>query len=508
MRVLLDTNIIIHRESAKVLHAEIGVLFNWLDKLGYEKCVHPITVVEIEKYRNKATVEVFSAKLNSYHLLKTTAPDLPQIEEIKQNIDRSENDINDSTLLNELAAGRVDMLITEDRNIHKKAKRIGVALSVFTIDAFLEKANAENPTLQDYQVLAVRKEYFGNINIHDSFFDSFRSDYPGFDSWFAKKSDEEAYICSGADNSILAFLYVKVEDTNENYFDINPILPPKKRLKIGTFKVISNGFKVGERFVKIIFDNAVRFNVDEIYVTAFESGDNKLRLIKLLEDWGFMRHGLKGHGERKELVLVRPCSVEHIKGQTRPRLTYPYARSNTNKWLVPIYPQYHTELFPDSILNTESATDFVENSPNRNAISKVYITRSFNKEQKPGDIVVFYRTKSGGSAWYTSVTTTIGVIQSVERDIPNLDTFVSLCRRRSVFSDAELASHWNYNSSNRPFVVNFMYLYSLPKRLNLKALTELQIWNKDAPRGFELMTDEQFETLLRNSDVDRRIIID
>jgi hypothetical protein len=37
MRVLLDTNILIHREAATVVRADIGKLFFWLDKLKYEK---------------------------------------------------------------------------------------------------------------------------------------------------------------------------------------------------------------------------------------------------------------------------------------------------------------------------------------------------------------------------------------------------------------------------------------------------------------------------------------
>ena len=50
MRILLDTNIIIHREAATVVNEDIGVLFNWIDKLHYTKCVHSVTVEEIEKH--------------------------------------------------------------------------------------------------------------------------------------------------------------------------------------------------------------------------------------------------------------------------------------------------------------------------------------------------------------------------------------------------------------------------------------------------------------------------
>ena len=50
--------------------------------------------------------------------------------------------------------------------------------------------------------------------------------------------DDEAYITINSNNGmLLSFLYLKVEGTNEDYSNVVPVLPPKKRLKIGTFKV-------------------------------------------------------------------------------------------------------------------------------------------------------------------------------------------------------------------------------------------------------------------------------
>jgi len=43
MKALLDTNIIIHREARRVANQDIGILFKWLDKVKYQKCIHPIT---------------------------------------------------------------------------------------------------------------------------------------------------------------------------------------------------------------------------------------------------------------------------------------------------------------------------------------------------------------------------------------------------------------------------------------------------------------------------------
>ncbi|MBT9143662.1 MAG: hypothetical protein DDT32_01880 [Syntrophomonadaceae bacterium] len=507
MKVLLDTNIIIHREAANVVRSEIGILFRWLDQLHYEKCIHPLTIEEISKHKDPRVVQTFQAKVGNYKTLNTIAPDTPEIAYIKANLDRSENDLNDSSLLNEIVTGRIDLLITEDRNIHAKASDLGFATSIYTIDGFLERVNAENPDLAEYKVLSVKKEYFGNLNLNDVFFDSFREDYPGFDSWFNKKAQEVAYVCTNDTGNIVAFLYVKPEGLDENYGDISPPLPRKRHLKIGTLKVVSNGFKLGERFIKIIFDNAVRFNVEEIYVTAFDHGDNKLRLVKMLKDWGFVEHGWKTGPGGSELVLVRVCTPEYAAQFPEPKQTYPYAHSNARKWVVPIYPAYHTELFPDSILNTESPQDFIEQAPNRNAISKVYISRSFNRDLSPGDIIVFYRTASGGSAWYTSVATTLGIVQSVITEIRDEHHFIELCRKRSVFTDEDLAARWNYDKRNKPFVVNFLYQYSFPKRMNRQSLVEQGILGQRAPRGFEPMTDEQFEKLLGGSGVDRDLII-
>ena len=496
MRVLLDTNIIIHREASRVVQKEIGTLFYWFDRLHYEKCIHPLSLDEIRKYKDASTVATMEAKVKNYTLLKTQAAEGSEIQAIRAKYDKDENDSIDTSLLKEVFYNRVDLLITEDRKIHTKASDLGIAERIFTIDAFLEKAVAENPELVEYKVLAVKKEFFGNINIDDTFFESFKRDYEGFEKWFNKKADEIAYICRSDDDQILAFLYVKREDEAEDYSDVEPRFEPKLRLKIGTFKVISNGFKLGERFLKIVFDNAIIFGVQEIYVTIFDKTEDQERLIHLLQDWGFAYWGAKHSMSGDELVFVR--DFRPTINSTDPRQTYPYFSSQVRKF---------TELFPDSILKTESPTDYVENKPNRNAISKVYISRSIERDLSPGDIIVFYRTKYKGSAYYTSVTTTIGIVQSVITNIQSLDKFIQLCRKRSVFSDKELAEHWNYNKYNRPFIVNFLYVHSFPKRLILKDLKELGII-EEAPRGFEPLTDHAFQMLLEKSNANQRLVVD
>jgi predicted nucleic acid-binding protein len=494
MKVLLDTNIIIHRETPKVVNTDIGILFNWLDKLNYKKYIHPLTIEELNRNKDPKTVETFSIKIQSYNQIINLAPESEILKKVSLQIDTTENDKNDTKLLNEVLCERVEMLISEDKKIHKKAELLGIADRVFKIDQFLEIVVANNPTLVDYKVLAVKKEYFAKVDLQNSFFDSFREDYPGFDKWFNKKADEISYICY-SNNNLSAFLYIKPEDENENYSDIEPIFKPKKRLKIGTFKVTSNGFKIGERFLKIIFDNALQLKVDEIYVTIFEKNPEQIRLISLLEEWGFEKTGVKK--TTGEMVLLKNFDKNQAINLTDPKKSFPYISQKAKVYIVPIYPEYHTDLFPDSILRNESPMNFIENKPHRNALSKVYISRSRFKALNLGDIIVFYMT--GGK--HKGVVTTVGIVESVITNIPNLTTFISLCKKRSVFSDEELKKHWDYYPNLKPFVVKFIYSYTFRKRPNLKWLIENGIIAdiKSVPRGFQEITRDNFHKIAQYS---------
>jgi len=503
MKILLDTNIVIHREAATVIDEDIGVLFRWLDNLHYTKYVHSVTVEEIEKHEDPKVRKSLKVKLGNYNVLKTKAPMSDTVRRILEPLDKNQNDLNDTIIINELYCGRFDALITEDKQLLNKTSLLGISDQAYTIDAFLEKVNAENPELADYKVLSVRKSLFGTLNLSDDFFASFKEDYPGYEKWFNKKADEPVYVCL-SERKPIALLYLKIESKDEDYSDIDPPMSRKRRLKIGTFKVALNGFRLGERFLKIVFDNALRFKVDEIYVTTFNKRIEQQRLINLFEDYGFHLHGYKSGPGEKELVYVRPLTK--MANRSNPSLTYPLFSTAGRIFIVPIYPQYHTELFPDSILRTESPMGFVENEPHRNAISKVYISWSIDRNLDPGDVIVFYRT--GG--YYKSVVTTIGVAEKVIDGISNEKDFIRLCSKRSVFTSEELSKHWNRYPRNRPFIVNFLYIYSFPKPINMKRLIEIGVIRSvdDAPRGFTQISLNNLRDILRECDVDESIIVD
>ncbi len=500
MKALLDTNIIVHREACQVVSQDIGTLYRWLDRGKYTKCIHSETIKEFNKNPNKETVKLFNVKLGSYEVIEIPSPMDNKVIEVSARIDTTENDKVDTILLNEVFVGRVDILITEDKKIRKKAKELGIEGKVFNIDGFLEKTFAEHPDLVDYKVLNVKKTKFGNLSLKDPFFDSLKEDYVGFDKWFLKKYDEETYVTVNSNNGlILSFLYLKIEDETENYYNINPIFAPKKRLKVGTFKVISNGFRLGERFMKIIFDNALINKVDEIYVTIFDKRPEQKRLIELVEQWGFKYWGDK-NGEG---VYVRDFTPKVDKDNLK--ASFPFIEGWRNHYIVPIYPDYHTELLPDSILRTESPSDFIEDFPHRNCINKVYVSRAMLPHPRKGDILIFYRT--GGL--YESVVTTIGEVLEVRTNFVDEEDFLNYCKKVSVYPEEELRKMWSYKKQ-KPFAVRFLYTYSFPHRINMKELIDLKILNgvNDAPRGFKRITRDQFNLILKATKSDESFIVD
>ena len=510
MRILLDTNIVIHREASKIYNQDIGLLFNWMDKLHYEKCVHPLTIEEIGSYQDEEVVNTMRVKIGNYNQLKTDSPETEKISILRE-ADNTKNDFIDTSLLKEVLNSRVDFLITEDKGIHRKAKFLGIADKIYKIDAFIDKCTSENPELKDYKVLSVKKDYFGNINLKDEFFQSFLEDYGEFETWFNKKADNISYVCI-TDGNVKAFLYLKIENAgSESYADIKPAFNQKKRLKIGTFKVTSTGYKLGERFLKIIFDNAIANMVDEIYVTIFDKRDEQRRLIALLEEWGFKYWGEKETKNGSERVFVRDFTKKILES---PRECFPFIKRNSRVFINPIRPEYHTELFPDSYLNNESTLNYIENEPHRNALKKVFISRSYFKDLKSGEIVLFYRT--GG--YHESVISTIGVVESVVTNIKSEEEFIRLCRKRSIFNDESLKEWWNHNPYNyppdriyRPFVVNFLYIDSFPKpKVNMKRLIEMGIIKsiKDAPRGFTQIGNDKFEEFLKEARANENYIVD
>ncbi len=97
IKLLLDTNIIVYRESDNAYKDNIGVLYRIID--------------------------------NNYGMIKFIHPTKNVCDEIKNKflkINKTINDEYDDTLLNEVYLGKVDILITEYKKLEKKALALGI----------------------------------------------------------------------------------------------------------------------------------------------------------------------------------------------------------------------------------------------------------------------------------------------------------------------------------------------------------------------------------------------
>lgn len=492
MKALLDTNIIIYREGDRILNPSVWQLFNWLDKLKYDKYISPLTIEEITKYEDSEKSKTALAKIFSYNTL-------PSISTVPTNFSAklasltnaiSRNDIIDNNLLFELSLGRTDILITEDGKLRRKAQLVGLAHKVFNIEDFIAKCIKENPKLRDYNVLAVEKKRFEEVDISASFFNSFKIDYPGFEKWYVQKSLEEAYVCYIKD-MLIGFLFLKVENESEPYPDISPAFTPKKRLKIGTFKVESSGFRLGERFLKIVFDNAKRQNVDEVYVTIFDTREELVRLIKLMQRWGFVHWGTKAG---KEQVFVK--DMRNYDNSKDPRFNFPILKPPTNRYWLPIEPEYHALLFPDAKLKTEA--EIMENIASRYSLEKIYISFTYKDvTTKPGDRILIYRKKKAEeNARYKSLVSSLCVVQEIRQSFENKQEFLSYCDNRTVFTDRELNDFWETKQKNLK-VIKLLFVQDFQPYVLLDRLWHFRIIEPlSGPRPFDIISLTNYNKVL------------
>lgn len=500
LKVLLDTNIIIHRENNKVTNESIGLLYKWLDKLHYVKCIHQCSIEELHKYKNKDYVKLLDVKIKNYEVLdKFDEPDLDFLSKIESKFfEKNENDRIDNQLLFEVYRQRINLFITEDTKIIEKAEFLGIANKVISIDDFILVCKEKYPELKEYKFNSVYQVKFGQIDVKDEFFDSLRDNYDGnkFNEWYVRKSDNIAYVHYNPFNELAGFLYLKVEEKDEQYNDIEPRFDPKRRLKIGTFKVVSTGYRLGERFLQIIFDNAIKCDVDEIYVTMYDNTDELQKLKETFINWGFEEYGLKNG---KELVLVKRMKEYNkfkVVKQNFPNIDY-----SVKKLFLPIEPQYHTRLFPDSILFTESKLEFDNYLGFRYALEKCYISFSYKKDFNKGDIVLIYRKGlASEQKSFKLVISSVCIIEEVYRDIKSKAKMMRICQNRSVFNVDELNSIWEYGK-DKIQIIKLIYIASLEKKIILKRLWDMGIIQyPGGPRPFDEISDTQFDMIIKESN--------
>lgn len=352
---------------------------------------------------------------------------------------------------------------------------------------------------------AIIAKKFSEIDLTDSFFDSLKESYSEFSDWFTRKATEIAYVSYDNNKKLQAFLYLKVENG-----PITDITPPLNTtcLKVGTFKIIAHGTKLGERFVKIIVDATLNQGLKTAYVTVFSEHEG---LIKILETYGFKKYGIKKTPNGEEDVYVK--DMNYFSGDKK--LDYPVVNSiGQQKWLMAIRPEFHTSLFPDSKLNTEQAS-VIQDVSHTNSIHKVYVGKYRDFAYfKPGDCVIIYRCQAPGSfdsAWFKSVATSLCVVDEVrsQNSFKNADAFVEYCKKYSVFNEQNLRGLF---AQNGVYAIKLTYNLAFPKRPILRDLVENEVVPSpsDASHpyyGLLKLEDEAFEKALELGGISEGFVI-
>ena len=344
---------------------------------------------------------------------------------------------------------------------------------------------------------------FSDIDFTDPFFDSLKNDYKELPVWFSKKSAEgsRAYVFLSDENKLDGFLYLKLEKGVVE--DIHPALPDGTHLKIGTLKINAHGTKLGERFLKKIFDHLILHKADDAYVTVFEKHEG---LIALLEKYGFIRHGSKTTDNGEEFVYKK--SIPTTTGD--PILDYPTVNLAGSKiHLLAVKPEFHSILFPDSILKNEDAALIVRDVSHTNSIHKVYVCNMPGiASMKRGDALVIYRTGDGaGAARFRAVASSVCVVEETRHmnDFQNIEEYLRYCRPHSVFSEKELIEF--YEKKNNQFIVRFTYNIAFPKRPNRGRLIDEAGIDENLRWSCIDLSRKQFDEIIKMGSPDERLII-
>jgi len=475
-----------------------------IQKLDYNIILHPKSIDDINRDSDDNRRKITISKFKTYDTLEG-APDLGKDLKFLDYIDSSENDndLVDDSLIYAVYRNAVNFLITEDLGIHKKAKRINLSERVLNVIEALDLFKKELP--KDVKLPpAIHKTTMASLDVNDPIFDSLREDYLDFNDWYAKKSrtGRECWVYKRNNGSIGAVLIYKFEN------EVIPSEPPlkrKSRLKIATMKVGHVGHKIGELFLKLSFELAIKNNIPEIYLTHFTRENDYL--IDLIEEYGFNKVSIKNYdwSDIPEDVYLKKImlSEEDILNLTPIEISkkfYPnlYDGIEVKKHIVPIQPLYFNRLYTDfpkrqTTMNEHLGEFIIEG----NTIKKAYLSHASSKQMNVGDILLFYRSEDVQSIL------SIGVIDRVEYNMKEPTEILSMVGKRTVYSYTEIEEI----SKKATTVILFNHHFHFKKPVKYDKLLNENIL-RGPPQSITQIEHEDYQKIKSIGDIDERFTFD
>jgi len=484
MNILIDTNIIIPLEPGSLadleINTELALQFHSLvQKSENVAYVHPAIEHDFNRDKNVERANLRKTLVKRYNIIDSPPPVTILDTTHVGTPEFGSNDYVDNCFLASLKGDAVDYLVTEDKGIHRKAKKAGLHSRVLYLrDAiallkdFFDKTPPPPPSVE------TKKVY--EIDETDQIFCSLREDYPGFDDWLqkCKLKHRDAYVISDDGNSCLAGICIhKKEDgllTGES----------GKTLKLCTFKVSDNqhGNRYGELLLKTVFDYADKNNYQYLYFTTFPKHDDLIEFAKSFgfycvekqdEDEIFMQKSLVF--SKEDILKYSPLDF-HIK--FGPRVTQ-FGKNST--FIVPIKPEFHDILFPEM---REELSLFPDQKPCGNSIKKAYLSNSATKLLRKGDNLFFYRSKVKPSI------TALGIVEGFMRstDANQIARYVG---SRTVYRYSDIADMCS-KSKRDTLAIKFRYVKHLEASIGVRELKENSILN-GAPQSITKVKPEGIE---------------
>jgi len=231
-----------------------------------------------------------------------------------------------------------------------------------------------------------------------------------------------------------------------------------------------------------------------VYLTHFDEIEND-RLVALIEEYGFMHVSTKKNGEKVYLKRIFPGEDEKTRYNPLQILQkfYPsyYDGKDVKKWIIPIRPEYHDQLFTDYPHRQSKVTEFIgEFIVEGNTIKKAYISHANVKKITPGDILLFYRSQDQQRI------TTIGVVEKVEFNVTDADSIRRIVGKRTVFTSKEL------KEMKKPvLVIMFKFISHIP---NPVLLSEV---NLSFPQTISHVEDNIYQRIKDIGRIDGRFTI-
>ena len=496
MRILLDTNILIVREDDRIISKEIQQLFKILNEIRAEVIIHPASIKDVERDKNEQRRKVMLSKIEAYSVMDRP-PNPMKDEGFMSAVKWSDGDKDqvDNTILHAVYKNAVDFLLTEDKGIHRKARKLDIDESVLLVDDALRLFDRYAHAGKVISPPALQREYVYNLDINDPIFGSLKKDYrkkkdygkKTFEEWFEDISKEgrECWIHYTEGGSIGAVLIHKTE--NEPVEGIPP-LPKSRRLKLCTMKVSYVGKKIGELLIKLSVDLCVKNNIREMYLTHYT-------------EYGFKMVSRKEDGEG--IFLKKLTKDDGRLGSMSPfeasKMFYPtfYDGAKVKKVIIPIQPQFHDLLFTDyggrqSRLHEHQREFIVEG----NTIKKAYLCHAPAKKLQPGVIVIFYRSRDHKRV------TSVGVIESVRTGITNVEHILHVVGKRTVYSHKDIE-----RIAKKPAtIILFRHHFNLKKPLTEAELKASGVL-KRAPQSVTEISHEGYEYIKQRGGIDERYTV-